>query len=498
MAETIQINSLEQGRGACDVLKSAAQKVDAARQSASTSFQALSQINPDLGATFISELNNSLNDIYEFLNNKLFPAAEAYFQSDDDVTPDDPGGNDNNRGGGRSGGNSGGSGAESAVDDSGESNVTQVTPGENEVPVVPVDPTPTEDNSVVAAVNIEEIDTSSLTEMQLNDLNSLVDNVVDLAKQDNKKLDELLESDVNSDKIKQMLLESPYVPQEFKAIITDLDSSIVRLLLDYILKGNSPEVFDLNTLNLGIVYSLLGDVAKQNGISVQDLMTKPEYSQLLRDTLSEYDAVVDLIEGWEELSPEDFQEQLRTFYFGDEVSSEFPDQDITVTREYVDYLAEACDVYYEDFLNDKSYAETLKEGAKEFGKSLTFFKASSFFTDQGMRNNVIKMFDGTNYKAFGMTKDNVESFRKEIDSLAKTNNTTSSNVLTNSQYADQVKDALMKSDSAKGVGFIYKNSESSVSQSVAKNIYSTTFEKSTQQKELDELAAKGLTAAAKK
>ncbi len=97
------------------------------------------------------------------------------------------------------------------------------------------------------------------------------------------------------------------------------------------------------------------------------------------------------------------------------------------------------------------------------------------------------MFDGSNYKAYGMTEESVESFRKEIDSLAQANNTTAEKLLSNSQYADAVKDSLLSSDSASGVGMIYKDQDASVSQNVAKNLYNTSFEKSKEQIELDEI-----------
>ena len=58
------------------------------------------------------------------------------------------------------------------------------------------------------------------------------------------------------------------------------------------------------------------------------------------------EVIIDLVKGWEDLPPEEFQEQLKSFYLGD-VSEEFPNQDIDATRAFVDYLADDCDVDYE-------------------------------------------------------------------------------------------------------------------------------------------------------
>lgn len=480
--DKVQINSLEAGRAACDQVKSAAQKLDVIRSTASSAFSILPQINPDMGSKFISELTQSLDDIYNFLNGNIYPAGESYFQNDNSEeteTPEKTKTSGGNNSGGRN--NTGGGSSVTPTPDP----TPDTTP--ETIPETIPETTP---ELIPATTQLEKIDTTSLEELGISDLNGVIDDIIDLAQMENKTVDELLADDEYSDKIKETLLNSPYVPQEFKDLITDMDSSVVRLLLDYILKGNCPEVFDLNTLNLGIMYSYLEGIAEANNISVQELLEKSENSQLLKDSLSQLDNVIDLVKGWELLDPENFQEQLRDFYLGD-VSEEFPNVDVVATRAYVDYLSEECDVYYEEFLNDTSYAETLKEGAVQFGRSLTFFKATSFFSDEGMQSNVNSLYDGTNYKAFGMDKDEITSFKSEIDSVASQNNTTADKLLSDSQYADTVKDTLQKSSSAKGVGSIYKNADSTVSQTVAKNLYNTSFDEvSPQQKELDELAKK--------
>ena len=477
---SIGITDLALGQDSTNNLKSAASNVLVAKESGLTTFNPLTQVTPDLGSHFISELLASLTDIYNFLNDTLYSTADGYFQPEENN-----GGGNGNNGGYGTGGNGG---TDSGSSDTPQDTTPVTTP--DTTPITTPDTTPgttpdtTPSTSPIQLVQLEEIDTTPLEELSLDDVYGAIGELVSLAEMDEKTLDEMLMDDSYSDKIKELVLNSPYISQEFKDVILDLDSSVVRVLLEYILNGNSPEIFDINTLNLGIVYSIFEDTAEEYGITVDELLSDPKYTDVLKDKLTSFGSVIDLVKGWEELSNEDFQEQLKSFYYGD-VSEEFPDEDITTTRSYVDYLAQACDVYYEDLLNDASYAETLKEGAVQFGKSLTFFNATSFFSDEGIRNNVSGMFNGTNYKAYGMTEDSVESFRKEIDSLASANNTTAEKLLTDSQYADTVKDALLSSDSATGVGTIYKNSASSVSQNVAKNLYNTSFEESEEQKELD-------------
>lgn len=477
MSGSIKINDLSSGREAANEIKAAAQLLDVQRTTAASGFNALTQVTPDLGSKFISELTTSLDDIYNFLNGKLYSAIEGYFKDDnEEETP---------KGKNPSGGGPSGVGPAATSTDPPKETTPETTP--DTTPDTVPDTTP-EESVIPGGVELSKIDTESLEEVKLDELNGTVQELIDLSKSKSKLLDELLGTDEESDNIKKLLLESPNIPEEFKNVIKDLDSRTVRLLLKYILHGNSPEIFDLNTLNLGVMYSYLEGVAKTNGLTMEQLLTDSKNTGLLRSALQECDNVVELIKGWEDLSSEEFQEQLKEFYYGD-VSEEFPDSDITVTRAYVDFLAEECDVYYEDFLKDSSYAETLKEGAVQLGKSLTFFKAASFFTDDGMRNTVTSMFDGTNSKAFGMNEDSVTKFKAEIDAAAKENNTTADKLLSDSQYADKVKETLAKSSSAKGVGSIYRESDSTTSQKVAKNLYNTDFtKKSDEQIELEKYA----------
>lgn len=503
----IGIVNRELGLAGCDDVSAAIRLLEVLRSEASGAFNPLTQTNPDLGSKFISELNNSLDDIYKFLKDNIHPAAQEYFKEDNNENPDPTPKEENPKG------NDPGGVVPPITENPIEETPAEETPAEEtpaeETPSEegteidekpPIDEMPSdeqqeippqdEETGIVAAV-LDEIDTSSLEEMSLGDVNGTVDELIDISKDENVMLDELLDDDEKSDMIKELLLKSPYLPDEFKEIITDLDSSCVRLLLDYILKGNEPEIFELNPLNLGMTYTYLMDIAKANEITLDELLYDPKYTDLLRVTLQDLDNVVSLIKGWEEIAPEDFQEQLKNFYNGN-ISEEFPNEDIIATRAFVDYLAKECDIPYDDLLYDKSYAETLKEGALEFGKSLTFFKASGFFTDEGMRENITRTFDGTNYKALGMDEESIESFKGEMDTLAKENNVSVDKLLTDSKYADVVKEKLKTSNAAPNVGDIYDEVDSEVSQNVAKNLYNTSFEKSEQQIELEELAKKAI------
>lgn len=455
----VNIKNLEAGQAACDTLSSANQKVSLMVDAAAAGpFNSLTNVNPDLGSGFINELNQSLADIYSFLAQNIYPAAVAYFQPDnpgDEDVPDNP----YKPGDGDDGGHQH---TTPPGDGGGEK------PPETEEPVLDTE-TPTEP---ITEQTLGEVETM-LDDMTLGELDGFIGELVALAESHQLELDKYVEDDQYSDEIKQAILNSPYVPQEFKDYIQDLDSKVVRQIVEAILKGQCPEIFDLNPLNLGIIYTYLQQVAAEKGITVEQLLSDPQYADLLKDTLGKFQNVVDLIKGWSDLSAEEFQASMLKVYDGD--SGDLPQEDSDVVRAFVDYLVEETSIPYESLLTDPAYGEVVQEASKQFGKASLFFSLSSHFSKEGMGKNVSQMFNGTNYKAFGMKEENVTSFKSEIDALAQSKNTTAEKILSDPQYADDVRDVLKNSNNCQGVGSIFKKAESSVSQNVAKNLYNTQF-----------------------
>ena len=461
MAETgeLGINNLEAGQGACDKLASAMQELKVTIEAANGAFDPLTEVNPDLGTKFVSELYQGLTDILTFLNEHVYPAAQTYFQPDNPIEGQ----------------------AENPVEN-GDNPVTPPTGTStyhndhvhiNEQPVdVTEDGTTPPTTEPINFYNVAEQLTVPLDNLELSQIDGAVESLISLAEGKNKYLDEYIEDDAYADEIKAMLMKSPYLPQAFKDLIADMDSKTVRMYIEGLLKGENPEVFELNPLNLGIVYSYLMQIAQENGITVEELLNNPKYSELLRKVLGKFKNVVDLLKGWEELPAEEFQANILKMYDGDG-TFDLPQEDMDVMKSFVDYISEETGIYYEELLTDTTYAETLKDAALQFGKACVFFSATSHFTDAGMRRSSSRMFDGTHVKAFGMDAKEVQSFQEEVSNLAKEKNTTVDKLLTDEKYADDVKELLKNSKNAEGVGSIFKNANSKVSQNVANNIFNT-------------------------
>ena len=451
----ISIN-LGSAKSALETIKVANNKLQLAMNTMSGNpFSPLCSINPDLASNYVNQFQTSLNEVISF-SNKVHSAINSYVQEieTEENAQDVPQTN-----GGSSGG-SGGSGGGSSGESSSQAPVT-----------TPTDPSD-------GTTQVKPLDTTSLVDLELNETIGIVEQLKDLSEKANQGIDEMLLDPEMADKLKELFLNSPYIPDEFKALLADADSQVVRQTILSLMNGEMPEVFDLNPLNLGIVYTHLKTIAEQYGITVEELLSNPLYAEDLKVTLSGFNDVVDLLKTWDTLPAEQYQENLLKLYDGDGIGN-IEASAVDVMRTFADYISGATDIAAEELLTQTQYADVMKEAAQELAKTSVFMDATSHYSTEGMQEVVGNLFNGKNAAALGMSESDVIGFQKEIDALAKENGITSSRLLSDSSYADTVTATLNSSKNASEIGTIFANSETTVSQNVAKNLYNTTYESST-------------------
>ncbi len=193
-----------------------------------------------------------------------------------------------------------------------------------------------------------------------------------LAKLNNLTLIQLLADDKYSDLIKRTLLNSQKVSDNMKQLIMNMDSTVARMFIAAMLKKGGYELFALNDLNVGILFNYLTSIAEKNGITVEQLLNDPQYSDLLKSAMSDCEEAAHLYDGWENLSGEEVQSNLLEVYNGD-IPSELSSSNVGVTNEFVDTISGQSDIPYEELLTDPSYADVLKDATSEFARTAEFF-----------------------------------------------------------------------------------------------------------------------------
>ena len=328
-----------------------------------------------------------------------------------------------------------------------------------------------------------EINTDPLDEMSVLELDHLMDALIELAQLNNVTLDELLMNDKYADLIKNVLLKTTYIPEELKKVLIDCDSVITQELLSSILKDKFPDIFGMSPLNVGVAFNYLRNKAALLGIPVETLLTDEKYAEELKKALKDFEGVGDLLESTDALNAEDFQKSLADTYDGN-VSEGVKEETCNIVREFSDYIADEVDVTPEELLHNESYATILKTASQGFAKTSSYLKANGFYSNKGVVSSMSSLMLGKDLGALGIDAAEQTTFKNEVDSLAKSKNVSSMELLTNNKYADDVKSlledsisvngvsSLDKSKSSKYVSSIYKKESASLSQRVAHNIYS--------------------------
>ena len=430
----------------------------------SNPFAGLAACDPDLITPYINVLAEALTATYD-LANKTYNAIEVLAT---EPLPDDPGETPTDPGDGN--GNGGGGVNTNPPGTSGGGSVTPPQDGDTETPPEVEEPTVEEPE-----LEPMDIDTSVLRDLPLKEIDGVVDTIIGLA--ENKKLgiDEYLESDDYSEELKQALLKSEFIPDDLKEQLLAADSIIVRKLFQAIMNGEFPEIFELNPLNIGAAYAYLRRVAEENGITVEQLLTDEQYTETLKGGLQSFDGVVDFCKEIDNVEPEAYQDKLLEVWDGSNIEGK-SDGTVFAIRDYISYVAEQVsdadgDVAPEELLTNRDYAEVLKEATQQFAKSCVFLNSGAHMSDKGCRETIGGMMMGKNAKAMGMDKSTQEKFVAEVDNLAKQKGIKTETLLSDNQYADDIKDMLLNSENAQEVGAIYMKDNSDVSQHAVKNLY---------------------------
>ena len=334
------------------------------------------------------------------------------------------------------------------------------------------------------------IPVTSLGNIPVSSLVGLMSSVIKLAALKNKGLDELLTDEKFADDIKKALLESGFLPGDLKQILTDSDSIVSQKLLKSIVNGEYAEIFSLSSLNIGVVYKYLKQLATDKGISLEEFLTGKSYVKDLKTALSSFSGPAEFLQANDNKSAEEYQKSLSDAYDGNVSPDDVKAETVSILRTFVDYVSDETEISSDELLNNTAYAEVLKVASQGFVKSSVYASICGAFSDAKVGNQASTLLYGGNPEALEITKDEHSKFKAEVDSLAREKGTTADKLLSEATYADDVKKLLENStyingadsDTGKSTNFvsnIYKDEDSKISQKVASNIYKAQVDDST-------------------
>lgn len=246
-------------------------------------------------------------------------------------------------------------------------------------------------SSITTPTVDKEISLSSLSQVSLDELNGFVVELKNIANSNNINLDDLLSKEEYADKIKEVTLKSQYIPDDIKELLMNSDSKIVQKSLAAIMSGNDSEIFNLNSLNLGIIKKRLENVANANDITINQLLTDDKYTNILKEASGEFEDVSQQLIEWDDMEPEEYQKKLLSVYDGDQID-DVKSNTINIIRDFTDYISDATDIVPEELLVQTKYADVMKKAAQEFAKSSIFMSASSNYSNEGISGIIKTLF----------------------------------------------------------------------------------------------------------
>ena len=200
-----------------------------------------------------------------------------------------------------------------------------------------------------------------------------------LAKLPAGELTELLTNESKGSELVKILLDSPNIPEEFKALIKDVDSKKVQGAIQSILvKGQNVSEY------AKLVVSDYAETAKEKAEMGINNSNKDE------DFLDELGAIGDEINETVCASNKKITDNVLEIYDGANV--EVTDNTMDFVRSAVDVLSEANKMSYVEVLSDVN-AEQLKDNVQELVKALEFFKTLGKL-DSDISSTIIKNIFG--------------------------------------------------------------------------------------------------------
>ena len=210
-------------------------------------------------------------------------------------------------------------------------------------------------------VEIKEDNKTDSVELDTNDQNELSVALQSIYDEDTPTN---LENDEDVSVIKEKILESPVISDDVKEKIAEMDQNEVKTALTDILASGDT----------------VSDFSKTI-ISVFDNDLKNNFKNA-----TIYDSANSIAKVYSFLSKKkNAQQALKEIYLGISNIEKVDDNVIVFTRSFVDLMATANNVSYEDILNDSKYQEDLLEEMEDISKS---FYALSTAKDSGLSSEL--------------------------------------------------------------------------------------------------------------
>ncbi len=237
-----------------------------------------------------------------------------------------------------------------------------------------------EDDSTIPQTQIQLIDNSKeqleqYANMSMSDLSLVASELGKLADANNMTLDKLLTGEDYTLKIQSALLASPNLSENLKNLIQVGDVDISQKLLLNIFSGKAPEVVGMNDDMKNVIKTYLQMVADSNHLSLETLLRGPEYSNVLKDSLRNFNNIPNYLGN---LTDDNMGSALLDVYDGNNIG-DMNSGEVSIIRNFIDTASASKSSNIESLLGNIS---SIKSDVVNLGKSSVFMNNLTKFSNE--------------------------------------------------------------------------------------------------------------------
>lgn len=214
------------------------------------------------------------------------------------------------------------------------------------------------------------------SKMSMSDLSDIAQELNNLAQEEGKTFEEILNNSEYSTKIRSALLLSKYIPEDLKQLITDTSSEISQAVIRAIFNGNQTDIIGLDTNTVLTLKNFLQMVAKNNDISLESLLSDENNSKVLKDSLQNFNSVTETLK---DLDDTGLKDKLIKIYDGDGIG-EMQSSTVSIIRNYAETVAQEKNTSVEKMFESDNLVSELKN----LGKFSVFVNCLSGYSNSSV------------------------------------------------------------------------------------------------------------------
>lgn len=214
--------------------------------------------------------------------------------------------------------------------------------------------------------------------MSLSDLKEVVAILTKYAEEHGMTLDQLLADVKNGDAIRELLLKSPNLSAEYKALLEAGTSEATLKALASLLNGDIPEAVGISKTTSLTGKTYLTNVAKANNLTYNELVTDDKNDKLFRKALKDMSSVLDTIATFNESN---IQAKIIEIINGTYKDTQLTDAGVTLIKSHIASVMETASVSLEDLLTKSSYQKDLYNSMEDLSRMCVFSGALSSYKD---------------------------------------------------------------------------------------------------------------------